>query len=120
MKQKSKITDINEYKNKSKNNNKGRDKKKFKVKKRIKRITFAVSAISICLINIGVYIKSSELKYDIYYLKEELREQEIILENNKDKLNKNISISNIEEEAKLRLGMDYPAKSQIEYIQIEE
>ena len=38
MKQKSKITDINEYKNKSKNNNKGRDKKKFKVKKRIKRI----------------------------------------------------------------------------------
>ena len=57
------------------------------------------------------------LKYDIYYLKKELRQEEIRLDELKAKVDTNSSIREIEEKAKEELNMDYLKKNQIRYAQ---
>ena len=62
---------------------------------------------------------SYNLKYDIYYLKKELRQEEIRLDELKAKVDTNSSIREIEEKAKEELNMDYLKKNQIRYIEVE-
>ena len=55
----------------------------------------------------------------IYYLKKELRQEEIRLDELKAKVDTNSSIREIEEKAKEELNMDYLKKNQIRYIEVE-
>ena len=73
----------------------------------------------IIIINICGYSVVGNLKYDIYYLKKELRQEEIRLDELKAKVDTNSSIREIEEKAKEELNMDYLKKNQIRYIEVE-
>lgn len=118
MKKDNKIKDINEYKKKKKNKNKNRNK----------RITFRKTYViigCICILstvigNLCGYSIVSQLKYDIYYLKKDLREKEIIIEQLNSRIYSNYSIEEIEKMAKEKINMDYPKESQIEYITVED
>ena len=71
------------------------------------------------IINICGYSVVGNLKYDRYYLKKELRQEEIRLDELKAKVDTNSSIREIEEKAKEELNMDYLKKNQIRYIEVE-
>ena len=104
-----KVKNINEYKKEKKNKYKKR--KNRKVKKVILRFGLIIVCFLIIIIN--------NLKYDIYYLKKELRQEEIRLDELKAKVDTNSSIREIEEKAKEELNMDYLKKNQIRYIEVE-
>ena len=106
-----KVKNINEYKKEKKNKYKKR--KNRKVKKVILRFGLII------IINICGYSVVGNLKYDIYYLKKELRQEEIRLDELKAKVDTNSSIREIEEKAKEELNMDYLKKNQIRYIEVE-
>ena len=112
-----KVQNINEYKKDKANKHKQRQGK------RLKKIAlrFAMFLICFCVIvvNICGYAVVGNLKYDIYYLKKDLKEEEIRLEELKAKVGTNTSIREIEERAKEELNMDYPKKNQIRYIEVE-
>ena len=110
-----KVKNINEYKKEKKNKYKKR--KNRKVKKVILR--FGLIIVCFLIINICGYSVVGNLKYDIYYLKKELRQEEIRLDELKAKVDTNSSIREIEEKAKEELNMDYLKKNQIRYIEVE-
>lgn len=112
-----KVKNINEYKKEKRNKYKNRQGKKLK--KTILKFGLFFSFFLIILINIYGYSIIADLKYDIYYLKKDLREEEIRLGELKVKGDANISIREIEEKAKSELNMDYPKKNQIRYIEVE-
>lgn len=118
MKKNNKIKDLNEYKKNKKNKNKS-GKKKTKLKKSRVILIFAC-AVAVMIGNLCGYAKVSELKYDIYYLKKDLRSKEIIIEQLNSKIYSNNTTEEIEKMAKEKLNMDYPKKSQIEYITVED
>ena len=99
-----KVKNINEYKKEKKNKYKKR--KNRKVKKVILRFGLIIVCFLIIIIN-------------IYYLKKELRQEEIRLDELKAKVDTNSSIREIEEKAKEELNMDYLKKNQIRYIEVE-
>ena len=111
-----KVKNINEYKNEKKNKYKKRQGKK--VKKVILRFGLILLFFLIIIANICGYSVIGNLKYDIYYLKKELREEEIRLDELKAKVDTNSSIREIEERAKEELNMDYPKQNQIRYIEV--
>lgn len=117
MKKNNKIKDINEYKKNKKN--KYKSKYKFKIKKIIFASTFVVLVLLVILGNIYGYAVISELKYDIHYLKKELRQVEISRDELKTEVDTNTSIQEIEKKAKEQLNMDYPKKDQIKYIDVK-
>ncbi len=117
MKKNNKIRDINEYKKNKKNKNKCRIK--AKIKKHMLIILTTISCLGLIIVNICGYAVIAELKYNIHYLKKELRKEEISLEELKAKVDTNTSIQEIELRAKEQLNMDYPKKNQIKYINIE-
>lgn len=118
MKKDNKIKYINEYKKKKKNKNKNRNK----------GITFSkpyviigfICAVSAVIGNLCGYSIVSQLKYDIYYLKKDLRAKEIVIEQLNSRIYSNYSIEEIEKMAKEKINMDYPKESQIEYITVED
>jgi len=112
-----KVKNINEYKNKKKNKHKQRQGKKLK--KTILKFGLFLILFLIIIANICGYSIIGNLKYDIYYLKKELREEEIRLGELKAKVDTNSSIREIEERVKKELNMDYPKKNQIRYIEID-
>ena len=112
-----KVKNINEYKKEKKNKYKKR--KNRKVKKVILRFGLIIVCFLIIIINICGYSVVGNLKYDIYYLKKELRQEEIRLDELKAKVDTNSSIREIEEKAKEELNMDYLKKNQIRYIEVE-
>ena len=112
-----KVKNINEYKKEKKNKHKKRQGRK--IKKAILRFGLILVCFLIIIVNICGYSVIGNLKYDIYYLKKELRQEEIRLDELKAKSNTNSSIREIEERAKEELNMDYPKKNQIRYIEVE-
>ncbi|MGL5329759.1 MAG: hypothetical protein ACRDD7_10845 [Peptostreptococcaceae bacterium] len=115
---KNKIRDINEYKKNKKNKHK-KGKKKKPIKKSKVLLTYIVIA-SVMILNLCGYAKISELKYDIHYLKKDLRSKEVVIEQLNAEVYSNTSIEEIEKQAKEKLNMDYPKDSQIEYITLED
>lgn len=114
MKKNNKIKDINEYKKNKKNKHKSRVKQKIK-KHMI--IAFAiVSCLGIIIGNICGYVTVADMKYSIHYLKKDLRQEEITLEELKAKVDTETSIQEIENNAREELNMDYPKQGQIKYI----
>lgn len=118
MKKNSKIEDINEYKKKKKNKNKNRNKKTAFKKSHV-ILMFACVAV-VMIVNLCGYAKISELKYDIHYLKKDLRSKEVVIEQLNSNIYSNTSTREIEKMAKEKLNMDYPKESQIEYITVED
>ena len=117
MKKNNKIKDINEYKKNKKNKNKCRIRPKIKKNLIIESTT--VLSLGLIILNMSGYIEIAQLKYNIHYLKKELREEEISLEELKVKVDYTTSVKEIELKAKKELNMDYPKKNQIKYINIE-
>lgn len=113
-----KVKNINEYKKDKKNKNKKRQGRK--IKKLILRFVLFLSCFLIIIVNICGYVVIGNLKYDIHYLKKELRQEEIRLDELRAKVDTNTSIREIEQRAKEELNMDYPKKSQIRYIEVEQ
>lgn len=112
-----KVKNINEYKKEKKNKHKKRQGKK--VKKIILRFGLFLVCFFIIIVNLCGYSVIGNLKYDIYYLKEELRDEEIKLEGLKANVDTKNSIIEIEKKAKEELNMDYPNENQIRYIEVE-
>lgn len=112
-----KVKNINEYKKERKNKHKKRQGRK--IKKVILRFGLFLICFLIIIINICGYSIIGNLKYDIYYLEKELREEEIRLGELKVKVDTNTSIREIEKRAKEELNMDYPKKNQIRYIEVD-
>ena len=108
-----KVKNINEYKKEKKNKYKKRKNRK------VKKVILRIVCFLIIIINICGYSVVGNLKYDIYYLKKELRQEEIRLDELKAKVDTNSSIREIEEKAKEELNMDYLKKNQIRYIEVE-
>lgn len=117
MKKNNKIKDMNEYKKSKKN--KYKSKYKLKIKKIVFVGTFIALGFTVILGNICGYVTVSELKYDIHYLKKELKAQEISRDELKTKVDTKTSIREIEKKAKEELNMDYPKKDQIKYIDVK-
>lgn len=115
MKKNNKIKDMNEYKKSKKN----RYKLKIKIKKIIFLSTFITLGFAVILGNICGYVIISQLKYDIHYLKKELKAEEILRDELKTKVDTNTSIPEIEKNAKEQLNMDYPKNEQIKYIDVK-
>lgn len=111
MRQKQKVKNLNEYKIRKKNRN-----KKRKYKKTIKYFLFVAPVITIIIINLCGNAVVSNYKYEINYLKKELRKKEIALDELKIKQLEYGSITKVEEKAKEKLNMYYPNESQIRYI----
>ena len=118
MKENNKIRDINEYKKEKKNKHK--KKKKIRLKRRISVSIIAISILGVLIGNICGYAIVSDLKYDIHYLKKELRQEEIKLEELNAKVDTSTSIQEIEKRAKEELNMDYANKNQIRYVDLEK
>ncbi len=112
-----KVKNINEYKKEKKNKHKKRQGRK--VKKIILRFGLILICFITIIVNICGYSVIGNLKYDIYYLKKELRQEQIRLDELKAKTGTNSSIREIEERAKEELNMDYPKQNQIRYIEVE-
>lgn len=112
-----KVKNINEYKKEKKNKHKKRQGRK--IKKVILRFGLFLVCLLIIIVNICGYSVVGNLKYDIYYLKKELRQEEIKLDGLKAKVDTNSSIREIEERAKEELNMDYPKENQIRYIEVD-
>lgn len=117
MKKNNEIQDINEYRRTNKNNYKNRKGKKLK--KKILVFFSSIVLLGVMIVNICGYSIISQMKYDIYYLKKELRDKQISLEGLKSEIGTNTSIKEIEKKAKEKLNMDYPKKDQIEYIEVD-
>ena len=113
-----KVKNINEYKKDKRNKNKKRQGRK--IKKFILRFGLFLSCFLIIIANICGYAVIGNLKYDIHYLKKELRQEEIRLDELRAKVDTNTSIREIEQRAKEELNMDYPKKNQIRYIEVEQ
>lgn len=80
---------------------------------------FAFPVILIIIINLCGNAIVSNYKYEINALKKQLRKEEIALDGLKMEQIKSSSITNIEENAKEKLNMDYPNESQMRYIDLE-
>ena len=111
-----KVKNINEYKKEKKNKHKKRQGRK--IKKAILRLGIFLVCFLIIIVNICGYSVIGNLKYDIHYLKKELRKEEIRLDELRAKVDTNNSIREIEVKAKEELNMDYPKKNQIRYIEV--
>ena len=109
------VKNINEYKKKKKNRY-----KKRKIKKIAKSILLTLPIIAIIIINLCGNAIVSNYKYEINTLEKKLRKEEIKLDELKMEKLKNSSITNIEENAKEDLNMNYPNESQIRYIDIND
>lgn len=114
MKKKERVKNINEYKKRKKNRY-----RKRKIKRAVKPILFAFPVILIIIINLCGNAIVSNYKYEINALKKQLRKEEIALDGLKMEQIKSSSITNIEENAKEKLNMDYPNESQMRYIDLE-
>ena len=108
---KKRVKNINEYKKRKKNRY-----RKRKIKRLIKPILFSLSILVIIIINLCGNAIVSNYKYEINTLEQQLRKEEIALDQLKVETLQNKSITNIEENAKEKLNMDYPNESQIRYI----
>lgn len=108
-----KIRSMEEYKKEKKNSYK---KGRSKVKKKICKFLGFISLFAVIIVNLCGYAKVSEMKYEIQDLESALRGKEITLEELEMKDKKGDTIKDLENNAKDILQMDYPSKSQIEYI----
>lgn len=111
MNKKERVKNINEYKKRKKNRY-----RKRKIKRIIKPILFTLPVVAILIINLCGNAIVSNYKYEINVLKKQLRKEEVILDGLKMEKLKSTSITSIEENAKEKLSMDYPNKSQMRYI----
>ncbi|MBS5786579.1 MAG: hypothetical protein KIC98_01615 [Clostridioides difficile] len=118
MNRSSKVRDIDEYKSKNKNNYKKR--KGNKPRRKLPKFLIFVASFVIIILNLCGYAKISEMKYDIHYLEQDLRKKEITLDELETEHKKDKSITEVENNAKETLNMDYPKKEQIEYINLSE
>ena len=117
MNKNNRVRNINEYKKEKKNKHKKKQVKK--IKKSIIRFALFLFCFLIIIVNICGHSIIGNLKYDIYYLRKELREEEIRLNELKANIDTNTSIREIEIRVKEKLNMDYPKQHQIRYIEIE-
>ncbi|MGL5717466.1 MAG: hypothetical protein ACRCXT_07245 [Paraclostridium sp.] len=116
MKKNNKIKDINEYKKKKKNNYKKRKlKKAFKFLIKPVCVTIVFGIIVSCMYG---YSEMSRIKYKIGELEDSLHNKEIERDNLMVDLDILTRSKDIESKAKEEYGMDYPSKSQIEYIEV--
>ncbi len=90
--------------------------KKKKIKKIVRHVLLIVPIVAILIINLCGNAIVSNYKYKINNLKKDLRKEEIALDELKMEQLKYDNITNVEQSAKDELGMDYPTKSQIRYI----
>ena len=103
MKNKERVKNINEYKKRKKNRY-----RKRKIKRLAKPILFSIPIFVIIIINLSGNAIMSNYKYEINTLKKELRKEEIALDEMKIKILNDSNVTNIEENAKEKLNMDYP------------
>ena len=113
MKNKARVKNINEYKKIKKNRY-----RKRKIKRLAKPILFSIPIFVIIIINLSGNAIMSNYKYEINTLKKELRKEEIALDEMKIKILNDSNVTNIEENAKEKLNMDYPKDNQIRYIDL--
>ena len=113
MKNKARVKNINEYKKRKKNRY-----RKRKIKRLAKHILFSIPIFVIIIINLSGNAIMSNYKYEINTLKKELRKEEIVLDEMKIKILNDSNVTNIEENAKEKLNMDYPKDNQIRYIDL--
>ncbi len=114
----SKVRNIDEYKKGNKNNYKKR--KGNKPMRKLPKFLIFVATFGVIILNLCGYAKISEMKYDIHYLEQDLRKKEITLDELETEHKKDESITEVENNAKETLSMDYPKKEQIEYINLSE
>lgn len=115
LNKKKRVKNINEYKKRKENRY-----RKRKIKRVVKPILFAFPVVSIIIINLCGNAIVSNYKYEINTLKKQLRKQEIVLDGLKMEQLKSSSITNIEENAKEKLNMDYPNESQMRYVDLND
>jgi cell division protein FtsL len=94
--------------------------KKSNSKNKLQFIASAIIALMICLLILYRYAHITQLRLEIT----QLESQKIELEKEKQdllaELDRVKSSSKIEEDAKIKLGMDYPTDEQIVYISMDE
>ena len=115
MNKNERVKSINEYKKRKRNRH-----RKRKIKKILKPILLSLSILVIMITHLCGNAIVSEYKYEINNLKKELRKEEIELDILKMESLKYSSITNIEEDAREELGMNYPEESQIRYLDIND
>ncbi|MCI7208606.1 MAG: cell division protein FtsL [Clostridium sp.] len=111
MNKKQRVKNIDEYKKRKKNRY-----KKRKIKRIIKRILITFAIVAVIIINLCGNAVVTNYKYKLNALEKELRKEEIALDQLKMENLQNSSITNVEQKAKDKLGMDYPNKNQTRYI----
>lgn len=114
MDKKERVKNINEYKKRKRNRY-----RKRKIKKIIKPILFTFPVVAIIIINLCGNAIVSNYKYEINTLKKVLRKEEISLDGLKVEQLQNSSITNVENNAKEELNMNYPDDSQIRYVDFD-
>ena len=107
MNKKQRVKNIDEYKKRKKNRY-----KKRKIKRIIKRILITFAIVAVIIINLCGNAVVTNYKYKL----NELRKEEIALDQVKMENLQNSSITNVEQKAKDKLNMDYPNKNQMRYI----
>ena len=115
LNKKKRVKNINEYKKRKENRY-----RKRKIKRVVKPILLAFPVVSIIIINLCGNAIVSNYKYEINTLKKQLRKQEIVLDGLKMEQLKSSRITNIEENAKEKLNMDYPNESQMRYVDLND
>lgn len=114
MNKNERVRNIDEYKKRKENRY-----RKRKIKRIIKPMLFAFPVVVVIIINLCGNAIMSNYKYEINILKKQLRKEEIALDGLKMEQLKNTSITNIEENAKEKLNMNYPNESQMRYIDLD-
>lgn len=103
------IKHFKEYKRKKKNRNK---------RGIVKRILITLFIFIVVIGNLSIHQESSELKYKIYYLQEDLQKKQAKLEDLSLERENNTNLKAIEKKAIEKLDMQYPKDSQKVYIDI--
>lgn len=107
-------------KNKRKKVTNNKNKKKRSTGNKLKLFTSAIIALLLCMLILFRYANITQNKLEV----SELKEKKIQLEKEKEDLNTELdrvkSSIKIEEDAKLKLGMDYPTEDQIVYVSVDD
>lgn len=85
------------------------------------KIKIICAILCFCCIGISIllgYSQLAEMKYRINLLQKDIAEMEAVIENLKVEVESVQRLNIVEEKAKLEIGMQYPNKDQIEYIEV--
>lgn len=97
-----------------------KNNKKKSTRNKLKLFTSAIITLLLCMLVLFRYANITQNRLEL----SELKEKKIQLEKEKEDLNTELdrvkSSIKIEEDAKLKLGMDYPTEDQIVYVSVDD